>query len=127
MTFWHGNVPFAYFVVDFYKNPPSRGNIVVCRLSWIDPHKSKLIARKLGAFACNPSCSSRKSTQVSNLLVRFSDAVLLEHVVNRSIILTKSVDYDLTHDELVVLSLGPVSGALSILRQEPALRRLVHL
>ena len=78
----------------------------------MDPNKYALIIRNLGAFACNPSHSARKSAKSSDLLVRFSDAILLEYAINRSNILTASVDY---------------SGTLDILRLEPVLRRLRQL
>ena len=82
IKFWYGNAPFACFIVDFCKNVHSKTKFSVHRLSWMDPHKSKLITRNLGVLAFNPSYSVRKFSQASVLLVRFSDAVLQEHAVN---------------------------------------------
>lgn len=58
----------------------------MCRLSSINPYEAKLVTHNLGDIAYNHSYSERKSNRASNLLTKFSEALLLEH-------LTTSVDY----------------------------------
>ena len=63
------------------------------RLPWIAPCRAQLVSHDLGAVACNPSHSDRKNTRTSDLLMKFSEALLPEHAVSRNEMLTASIDH----------------------------------
>ena len=90
---YHGPVPFAWITVDFYNNHHNKIQFAVCRISWINPRKSALVAHNLGALALNPSCSDRKSEKSSDLLIKFSEKLRHEHAVSRNDLLVVSTHY----------------------------------